>query len=152
MSNMEQVFCSFSFLLVFFSLLSSCTGIRCYECNSKRDPGCADPFTATYIEAVDCDQKLMPHLGNVSSSLCRKIVQRVGDDFRYVRSCGWLGKATLEDGRHCYTRAGTFKVQIMYCSCDGEECNHASTSTDTYATLLKAFAFLFLSQIAALPL
>ena len=74
-------------LLFFFSG----SAIKCWECNSKHDPRCGDPFSNFSIALVDCDQKSadITHLldeheklkytvdegGEPKATICRKTYQ-----------------------------------------------------------------------------
>ncbi|CAL8143311.1 unnamed protein product [Orchesella dallaii] len=125
-------------------------GIMCYVCNSARDPRCGDPFDSATIEKVDCDQ-FMP---NMNTTICRKTVQRATlggrSDYRVIRTCGYLpeppryGVEVEEDddgsSERCFNKAGTFEVQLTYCACTVDGCNHGQrltqSSTFTIASLL----------------
>lgn len=70
-------------LLLFLSLPAS--AIKCWECNSKHDPRCGDPFSNYSVALVDCDQRqdTVEHLeieqpegeDMPRASICRKTVQ-----------------------------------------------------------------------------
>ena len=67
------------------------SAIKCWECNSKHDPRCGDPFSNFSIALVDCDQKSadITHLldeheklkytvdegGEPKATICRKTYQ-----------------------------------------------------------------------------
>ena len=75
----------------FFQFLLTGSAIKCWECNSKHDPRCGDPFSNFSIALVDCDQKTddVNHLmdeheslkysvgdgGEPKASICRKTYQ-----------------------------------------------------------------------------
>lgn len=58
--------------------------LQCYECNSKYDPSCGDPFNPYSIGVVKCWDKTPPeHLvrhdrrdETIQPMVCRKIVQK----------------------------------------------------------------------------
>jgi len=120
-------------------IIDSCNGIKCYVCNSNRDPRCGDPFDPSTIELADCGQIATGMPGH-NATLCRKQYIRASlggkVDRRIVRGCGYLpdakrgeeeedvdDKAILAAGGRCFTRAGTFEVMVTYCSCNKEACN-----------------------------
>ncbi|CAG7734175.1 unnamed protein product [Allacma fusca] len=129
--------CELLLVLFLVSCLREGLGIRCYQCNSARDPYCGDPFSNTTVADVDCDQ-MFP---GKNATVCRKNVQKVNlgskSDHRVVRACGWEPdkKASAKDvkdeddepagkgGERCYTRAGTFEVMVTYCTCTSTLCN-----------------------------
>lgn len=72
-----EYLCSFSF---------SGTALKCWECNSKYDSRCGDPFSNFSVALVDCDQKHddVDHLiegyteddaGEPKAMFCRKTFQ-----------------------------------------------------------------------------
>lgn len=103
--------------------------IHCWECNSHYDRNCADPFQNETFALTDCDQRDLEHLPQQKATVCRKIVQKVRDDYRFVRGCGWLSNE--KEGSECFKRAGTFNVLIQFCSCGGDGCNAAPTPEPT---------------------
>ncbi|XP_046405926.1 uncharacterized protein LOC124170917 [Ischnura elegans] len=100
------------------------SAIVCYECNSHKDPRCA--------EEVLPDELLKNCSENVKGSqyiLCRKIVQTIDfvvnenpPDSRTIRSCG-SNNASYSDS--CYSRGG-FGGRQEVCTCMTDKCNHAS--------------------------
>lgn len=98
--------------------------IKCYQCNSFYDKGCADFFdNRTY--------PLKPCLNN--ATMCRKIIQETYYDgrwdIRYIRQCALEGEVGPDEGRWCKERVGTYRVKIKYCHCDNKDgCNTATTS------------------------
>ncbi|XP_064457899.1 UPAR/Ly6 domain-containing protein crok-like [Ornithodoros turicata] len=103
--------------------------IYCWICNSAYDRNCADPFDNITSALVDCSTRHLEHLPNVPATMCRKIVQKVYNDFRYVRDCGYLEKE--KEGTECIRRAGTFSVLMKYCSCKTDGCNAAPSTLGT---------------------
>lgn len=102
--------------------------IKCYQCNSEYDPRCGDPFDSFSIGEVDCNMKPKhEHLENLNATLCRKIVQKVYGKLRYIRTCGYVGDVSPEDGKLCVQRSGTYEVNVQYCACKGDLCNGASS-------------------------
>lgn len=111
-------------LLVFLLFLHKGLAIYCWRCNSAYDPNCADPFNNITSDLVNCDMRHREHLPpGAKAQLCRKIVQKVYSDFRYVRDCGWLKGEKEKEGGECLRRAGTFSVLMKYCSCEENGCN-----------------------------
>ncbi|CAG0921579.1 unnamed protein product [Notodromas monacha] len=121
--------------------------IFCYDCNSRTDPRCGDPFDNFSIAQVDCSQKIMPHLNNSTANKCRKITQKVDGTVRVHRSCGWIDD---HYGTNCYMRSGTYHVLVEYCACEGDACNAGVTVTPSWTAAAVASAVLLPVLIAAL--
>ena len=73
-----------------FPIIPGVSCIRCWECSSKYDPRCGDPFDSSTIASVDCDQR-QAEVGHITvrenetmptASLCRKTVQVVEGEKR----------------------------------------------------------------------
>jgi len=123
---------------LFVFCVSSGTALKCWECNSKYDARCGDPFSNYSVALVDCDQRHddVDHLvegfekdaaGEPKATICRKTYQKIGEEVRVVRGCGWLpNEGTLAE-RTCFNRAGTHQVQLLHCVCSEDGCNAAST-------------------------
>ena len=73
-------------LYVFIVLFFTGSALKCWECNSKYDARCGDPFSNFSVALVDCDQKTddVDHLmegftpddaGEPKATLCRKTYQ-----------------------------------------------------------------------------
>lgn len=146
-------------------VLPGVVAIKCYECNSKLDPRCGEPFDNFTIALVDCEQQRdndIPHLGDEelamynrpvdeegnpvedgdgevekAVSFCRKTMQTIDDKYSVVRSCGWIKNfGTLRD-RTCFSRTGTHQIQMQHCVCGGRDgCNGAKQSTFSFVLLL----------------
>ena len=78
-------------------------------CRSDGDPKCADPFDNTSFPITDCAQeKPRDHLPGLEATMCRKVRQKVNGNWRYIRSCAWLGEPGIgRDERYCTHRSGT---------------------------------------------
>ncbi|XP_043211619.1 protein quiver-like [Amphibalanus amphitrite] len=114
-------------LLLLFFCVTGGLAIQCYECNSRYDRSCGDKFSRTAVGMVDCDLKLKgPHLDNMNSTVCRKIVHHIRGHQRIVRSCGWVDDKEVMAGRDCMRKAGTYEVMLYYCSCYDDFCNSAN--------------------------
>lgn len=139
--------------------------IKCYECNSKLDPRCGEPFNNFTIALVDCEQQRsndIPHLDDdllgiynreldkdgkpvedsdgetvKATSFCRKTLQTINDVPSVIRGCGWVKNfGTLRD-RKCFARTGTHQIQMYHCVCEGRDgCNAAEQLTFSLALLL----------------
>ncbi|GFU29851.1 uncharacterized protein NPIL_288161 [Nephila pilipes] len=94
--------------------------LHCWECNSKYDPNCGEPFKNHTISLADCSQRFLVHNMTITSTICRKITQRVQGELRIIRGCGFFNP---EAAGTCQTRAGTHLVFMHYCQCEGEGCN-----------------------------
>ena len=93
--------------------------IKCWVCRSDGDPLCADPFDNTSFPISDCNkEKPLAHLPGLSSTMCRKVRQKVNGNWRYLRSCAWLGEPGIgRDERYCIHRSGTYNIHVEYCTC-----------------------------------
>lgn len=103
-------------------------GIKCWECRSDGDPKCADPFDNTSFPITDCLTKAeKEHLPGLKATMCRKIRQKVNGEWRYFRSCAFLGEPGVgNDERYCIHRSGTYNIHVEYCTCRKKDgCNGA---------------------------
>ncbi|KAL9705635.1 hypothetical protein quinque_009153 [Culex quinquefasciatus] len=57
--------------------------------------------------------------------MCRKIRQKVHGEWRYFRSCAFMGEPGIEgDERFCLMRSGTYNIFMEYCTCNSKDgCN-----------------------------
>ena len=56
--------------------------IKCFECNSKLDPRCGEPFDNFTIALVDCEQQRendIPHLGDEELAMWNREVDEEGN-------------------------------------------------------------------------
>lgn len=106
--------------------------IKCYQCNSFYDKGCADWFDNKTYPLIPCSN---------NATKCRKIVQETFYDghwdVRYIRQCAILGEVGPAEGRWCKERTGTWRVKTKYCHCDNKDgCNTASNiKLNSYITI-----------------
>merc|ERR1712050_287815 len=108
-----------------FAVLSGYS-IKCWECRSDGDPKCADPFDNTSFPITDCSHKKpRDHLPGLESTMCRKIRQKVNGEWRFIRSCAFLGEPGVgNDERYCIHRSGTYNIHVEYCTCRKKDgCN-----------------------------
>nr|CAI5843048.1 unnamed protein product [Callosobruchus analis] len=110
--------------------------IQCYDCNSKFDPRCGDPFDSYTIGIVNCTEKRLPHF----PVLCRKIVQKVEGEIRVIRGCGYIRDD--HDDKQCFKRTGTANVEVVHCSCTTSLCNSGHSIRLSY---LGYFSFIFIA-------
>jgi len=138
----------FFLVLVFGGVVAE--GLRCWVCNSERDPRCGDKFDPVTIEMADCDQWMALNLAQArvekrNATVCRKISQRVSlgkmETNRVVRSCGY--EVDENEPEKCFNRAGTFEVMVTYCSCQGDGCNSGSHSIPNIPILSLLLATIF---------
>jgi len=118
------------FLVTLFCCVQYGSSIKCYTCNSFKDPKCNDPFEPNRLELTDCAQ-LDP--GQQNYTYCRKTFQKatLGEkyDERIIRSCGFEKERRFDDdeegeGKYkCYIRTGTFNIEVRYCACEEDGCN-----------------------------
>ncbi|XP_076752537.1 crooked [Xylocopa sonorina] len=103
--------------------------IKCWVCRSDSDPKCADPFDNSTVPITDCKQEPnLIHLPGVRPTMCRKIRQKVNGEWRYFRSCAYMGEPGIGgDERFCLMRTGTYNIFMEYCTCNSKDgCNAAS--------------------------
>uniref|UniRef100_A0A2L2YNM3 Putative secreted protein n=1 Tax=Parasteatoda tepidariorum TaxID=114398 RepID=A0A2L2YNM3_PARTP len=112
-------------------LIKNGEGIKCWVCRSDSDPRCVDPFDNTTIPIFDCDTVKLDHYPNVKASMCRKIRQKVYGNWRFIRSCAFLGTPGEGTGNenYCTMRTGTYNVFMETCTCNSKDgCNTASSN------------------------
>ncbi|XP_034253169.1 uncharacterized protein LOC117652398 [Thrips palmi] len=117
-------------LFVFFGALSCAMAIKCWDCRSDSDPKCADPFDNSTVPITDCRTLgSLDHLPGVRPTMCRKIRQKVNGEWRYFRSCAYMGEPGIQgDERFCLMRTGTYNIFMEYCTCNSKDgCNSASS-------------------------
>ncbi|XP_055836431.1 uncharacterized protein LOC129905081 [Episyrphus balteatus] len=117
---------TFCVLLSIFCLIQTGLAIKCWDCRSDNDPKCGDPFDNRTLAITDCSQEReLPHLPGVAATMCRKIRQKVGGEWRYFRSCAYMGEPGIEgDERFCLMRTGTYNIFMEYCTCNSKDgCN-----------------------------
>uniref|UniRef100_A0A224XZC1 Putative conserved plasma membrane protein n=1 Tax=Panstrongylus lignarius TaxID=156445 RepID=A0A224XZC1_9HEMI len=118
------------FLKIVFilSICQEALSIKCWVCRSDSDPKCADPFDNSTVPITDCKQEDdLSHLPGVRPTMCRKIRQKVNGEWRYFRSCAYLGEPGIKgDERFCLMRTGTYNIFMEYCTCNSKDgCNSA---------------------------
>lgn len=102
--------------------------IKCWDCRSDNDPKCGDPFDNSTLVITDCSQeKELEHLPGVRPTMCRKIRQKAHGEWRYFRSCAYMGEPGIEgDERFCLMRTGSYNIFMEYCTCNSKDgCNGA---------------------------
>merc|ERR1712211_199663 len=70
------------------------------------------------------------HLPGLESTMCRKVRQKVNGQWRYIRSCAFLGEPGVgNDERYCIHRSGTYNIHVEYCTCRKKDgCNGAGNT------------------------
>ncbi|XP_037960112.1 uncharacterized protein LOC119689363 [Teleopsis dalmanni] len=115
-------------VLLMLLLVGTVTAIKCWDCRSDTDPKCGNPFDNSTLSMTDCSHETSPsHLPNVTATMCRKIRQKVHGEWRYFRSCAYLGEPGIEhDERFCLMRTGSYNIFMEYCTCNSKDgCNGA---------------------------
>jgi len=132
-----------NFLLIILGSAASFAGvvaIKCWDCNSLYNPECADPFKPDQFDKMDCSQRFWPQFKNQPGNICRKVVQKVNGQYRYIRGCGTVEDEDKKVGatEHCVTREGDqFSLLVESCSCQGNDgCNHAGHLAANHLTIL----------------
>ncbi|XP_046753042.1 uncharacterized protein LOC124416161 [Diprion similis] len=131
-------------IIVLATCIHEGLGIKCWVCRSDSDPKCADPFDNTTVPITDCKQEQpLDHLPGVKPTMCRKIRQKVNGEWRYFRSCAWMGEPGIAgDERFCLMRTGTYNIFMEYCTCNSKDgCNTGPlVHSNQFAVLLAALA------------
>ncbi|BES91732.1 unnamed protein product [Nesidiocoris tenuis] len=120
-------------------LIAESWSLKCWDCRSDSDPKCADPFDNSTVPIKDCRQEPdLPHLPGVRPTMCRKIRQKVHGQWRYFRSCAYLGQPGIAgDERFCLMRTGTYNIFMEYCTCNSKDgCNTGALPSLNWPTLL----------------
>ncbi|XP_061182128.1 uncharacterized protein LOC133190485 [Saccostrea echinata] len=107
-------------------LLQKTSAIECFECNSL--------YTAQCKDSPGSLMSNPQYYKNCSSESyrCRKIQQEVDkDEVRIIRQCAIANHTELG----CFERAGTYKIKMFYCECEGNGCNSAPHTTLSIATV-----------------
>ncbi|KAI4494521.1 hypothetical protein M0802_008842 [Mischocyttarus mexicanus] len=115
-------------LVVLICCIEQGYSIKCWVCRSDSDPKCADPFDNSTVPITDCKQEPdLEHLPGVKPTMCRKIRQKVHGEWRYFRSCAYMGEPGIAgDERFCLMRTGTYNIFLEYCTCNSKDgCNSA---------------------------
>ncbi|KAK6627808.1 hypothetical protein RUM44_010287 [Polyplax serrata] len=139
-SNIPLVF---MFAICTFFSIQEVVGIKCWVCRSDVDPKCKDPFDNSSFPITDCRQEPeLAHLPGIRPTMCRKIRQKVNGEWRYYRSCAYLGEPGIEnDERFCLMRTGTYNIFMEYCTCNSKDgCNSGSSITVNYVVSAHAEA------------
>lgn len=137
-----------------FNCLFPCTfvlvlSIKCWECRSDNDPKCADPFDNSTLVITDCNHEPeLAHLPGVRPTMCRKIRQKAHGEWRYFRSCAYMGEPGIEgDERYCLMRTGSYNIFMEFCTCNSKDgCNGAGLLSGNRAAI--AVATMLVSSVA----
>ncbi|KAL0275175.1 UNVERIFIED_CONTAM: hypothetical protein PYX00_003118 [Menopon gallinae] len=127
------------FIIIYSIFLQDVFSIKCWVCRSDADPKCSDPFDNSTVPITDCRQlQPLPHLPGIRPTMCRKIRQKVNGEWRYFRSCAYLGEPGIQnDERFCLMRTGTYNIFMEYCTCNSKDgCNAASPISKSSAAFL----------------
>ncbi|XP_031627245.1 uncharacterized protein LOC116343364 [Contarinia nasturtii] len=127
--------------------------IKCWECRSDSDPKCADPFDNSTLSITDCKQvQSLEHLKDVKATMCRKIRQKVNGEWRYFRSCAFMGEpGIVGDERFCLMRTGTFNIFMEYCQCNSKDgCNSAGIISSSIFTLIAGVSIVLFKYLPQL--
>lgn len=141
----------FAFICSLFFILGlpGVNGIKCWVCRSDSDPKCADPFDNTSLPIYDCATEKLSQLPSVPSTMCRKTRQKVNGNWRFIRTCAFLGKPGEghEDENYCLMRTGTYNVFMETCTCKSKDgCNTASNLKTSFLFILSVLALLYVTS------
>jgi len=141
----------YAFGLIIISMsLGFSYALSCWDCNSLINEGCSDPFKKDEFAMADCNQKFTARFPDKPGTICRKITQKVNDDYRTIRGCGYVSedgtevKTDTKLSGDCIKRAGTFSVLVQYCSCNsGDGCNSQTKLIVSSITLIIPIILVF---------
>merc|ERR1712018_21622 len=135
---------------------SNRTLYQIWVCRSDGDPKCADPFDNTSFPITDCRQvEERAHLQGLEATMCRKVRQKVNGEWRYIRSCAFLGEPGLEssigsgrDERYCIHRTGTYNIHVEYCTCRSKDgCNSGRRFAPTNWMILSVLSIVIVTIV-----
>merc|ERR1712080_45470 len=140
--------------VVYLLGIQSGESIKCWVCRSDGDPKCSDPFDNTSFPITDCRQvEERAHLQGLEATMCRKVRQKVNGEWRYIRSCAFLGEPGLEssigsgrDERYCIHRTGTYNIHVEYCTCRSKDgCNSGRRFAPTNWMILSVLSIVIVT-------
>ncbi|XP_063829146.1 uncharacterized protein LOC135078538 [Ostrinia nubilalis] len=120
------------------ALFSSCSAIKCFECNSANNSACLEmhnPRMQAIVPVVDCGQSVPNAISK--EFFCRKITQTIlhidkTPEVRVTRTCGWV-----KHKRECYKADNSDHLETV-CQCFGDMCNAAAMLDYVKVTVLGA--------------
>lgn len=121
--------CILALCVFIMCLLHQAESIKCWVCRSDLDPRCVDPFDNTTLPIYDCAVERLSHIPDVRATMCRKVRQKVYGNWRFIRSCAFLGSPGEGTGNenYCTMRTGTYNVFVETCTCNSKDgCNAAT--------------------------
>ncbi|XP_013780410.1 uncharacterized protein LOC106464798 [Limulus polyphemus] len=146
MLRIREIILSVTVLFVVVFLTIQVSAIKCWRCRSDLDPRCADPFDNTSLPITDCSVYSFEHLPGMKATMCRKMRQKVYGQWRYIRSCAFLGSPGegTGDESYCLMRTGTFDVFVETCTCNSKDgCNSATSVYRNLPKLLFLLSVIF---------
>ena len=129
------------FLLLTF--INTGDSIQCYQCDSHKEPSCADPFFDEGEDWRPKDPRFLQYCPEDTAErtyFCRKTTQTVYGEYKVIRSCGWIQDERLRD---CYTTVFEAYNTIV-CACQEEGCNGATGFTASLFATLSAVLLAYL--------
>lgn len=133
------------------SLFQTVYTIKCWDCRSDNDPKCGDPFDNVTLAIKECNQEPdLKHFPGVRPTMCRKIRQKVHGEWRYFRSCAYMGEPGIEgDERFCLMRAGSYNIFMEYCTCNSKDgCNGSGLlKVNQFSIILSSVAVGFVAWL-----
>ncbi|XP_015795854.1 uncharacterized protein LOC107372187 [Tetranychus urticae] len=134
-------------LVCFMTLFHSGAAIKCWICSSRTDPKCNDPFVNESIPLNDCNndphKPSTPSLIGAKATMCRKVRQKVDNEWRVTRSCAYLGEPGEGTGNEnvCHYLTESYNVFRETCTCNSKDgCNHGFLSHGNLLTIWIMFA------------
>jgi len=121
-------------LLVIAACLPFGSAIKCYRCQSLKDPECGkdmprEPTAELMKLTVDCSDGDKQNKSTVETSeadkpytFCRKQLQSVDGRVNIIRACG-----LVKGDKPCYN-AGVSATSVLSCQCFEDYCNTAPTT------------------------
>lgn len=143
------IFGYFNWILVitFNCLLSQASGIKCFQCDSKLDPKCANINRESVDFLVNCGLSPSPYFTffaneteqNVASKMkatkCRKVSEFIDKKWTTFRSCEYLdlSEGAKNDGKasNCIEEEKPGGIRVEYCTCgEHDGCNYGGKTEE----------------------
>jgi len=138
------MFRAFIFVLGFVASFAHLHALKCYECSSKMNSSCGDPFKKDDFLLTDCPPapEHIQHFPDVHARVCRKLKQTIDGKLQIItRSCGYL--VNSESKTPCFKDAFSSFSSSIYCDCSGDGCNRANNSVDAKYLMTSSILFVF---------
>lgn len=133
------------FLFLLAVLIPIALSIKCWECNTRINGGCGDPFVPGDFAQADCSQKHLPRFPDKNGHFCRKTTQKINNVVRVIRTCGYINETMdqVPEGavlpKTCEKQSGAVVIETCVCN-SGDGCNSVGSLTGGPLTYLLPLA------------